>query len=166
MSTYSEESRVILTALQKYGMFLSDGGTIALTGMSDYYSNSGISWSDVGLESRDLEDVTPNDFEVMNGYGDDWLKGYYASRPSCVKNDIPINQELNLDCNATIEETDSEDISTTVVESTNEGSDSDTDSDSDSGGESSDFGYTVLVGTTVVISTIVNLSLLISQSIV
>ena len=130
MSLYSAESQVILKALQKYGMFLSDGGSVALTGMSDHYSNSGITWDDVGLGSRDIEEVTPNDFEVMNGYGSDWLKGYYDGWPNCIKNDIPINPDLQLDCNSSIDDIDSGDVSTTVG-TTNGGSDTSDESDSD-----------------------------------
>ena len=43
----SEGARVVARALQTYGMFLSDGGNIALTGAADRYSTA--KWSNVGV---------------------------------------------------------------------------------------------------------------------
>lgn len=60
----NDAARVIARGLQRYGMALSDGGNIALTAASD--RGRAISWEDVGLEPRDLEDIQPNDFEVID----------------------------------------------------------------------------------------------------
>lgn len=85
---YSKESKVILRALKKYGMFLSDGGNVALTAMSDKF-NTLYNYSRLGFGSRDMDDIVPTDFEIMNGFGDDAIIG--PGRPDCIKNSIPIN---------------------------------------------------------------------------
>jgi len=58
----NEASRVLARALQTHGMFLADGGNIALTAMSD--KDTVAKWDDL-MESRDLEDIRPADFEVV-----------------------------------------------------------------------------------------------------
>jgi len=58
----NDGARVLARALQTYGMFLSDGGNIALTAMSD--RDTVAKWDDV-LGSRDLEEIRPADFEVV-----------------------------------------------------------------------------------------------------
>ncbi len=59
----SEGARVIARALQKYGMFLADGGNIALTGASDRFLSH--SWEEVGVDSYALEAIQPEDMEVV-----------------------------------------------------------------------------------------------------
>jgi len=88
MASFSSEAQVVLKALQKYGMFLADGGNIALTAMSDAYNS--ISWVESGLGTLDLKGVYPQHFDVVNGFGSD-LQGPFTHRPSCVKNHIPMN---------------------------------------------------------------------------
>ena len=44
----SEGARVVARALQDYGMFLADGGNIALTGASDRTTQA--KWPDVGVD--------------------------------------------------------------------------------------------------------------------
>lgn len=58
----SEGARVVARALQTYGMFLADGGNVALTGRSDRFTAA--KWDGL-LGSRDLEDIQPADFELM-----------------------------------------------------------------------------------------------------
>ncbi len=58
----TEGGRVLARALQTYGMFLADGGNIALTAQSDHDTTA--KWDGL-LGSRDLEDIRPADFEVV-----------------------------------------------------------------------------------------------------
>lgn len=60
----SEGARVIARALQRYGMFLSDGGSIALTGQSDRFSP--VKWEDVGVDSFSLTAIQVTDMEVVD----------------------------------------------------------------------------------------------------
>ena len=58
----NEASRTVARALQTYGMFLADGGNVALTFQADTFSTA--KWADL-MESRDLEDIRPSDFELL-----------------------------------------------------------------------------------------------------
>jgi serine/threonine-protein kinase len=60
----SDGARVVAKAMQKYGMFLADGGTIALTGASDKYSS--VKWSDLGMDSYSLQAIQVTDMEVVD----------------------------------------------------------------------------------------------------
>ena len=72
-------ARAIVTALQHYGMFLSDGGSIALTGASDKYSDKKYcdhdtyEWCDEDpnrlLHEHDLKWIRASDFEVLDNGG-------------------------------------------------------------------------------------------------
>lgn len=109
---YSEESKVILRALKKYGMFLSDGGNIALTGMSDGF-NSNYTYSRLGFGSRDFDDVKPTDFDIMNGFGDDPL---VKGRPTCVINNVPIDTNYDeSQCRMEMSTTAASDVVTTSM---------------------------------------------------
>jgi serine/threonine-protein kinase len=57
--------RAILRSLQKYGMFLSDGGGVPLSAESDYFTTH--KWDDVdmGIDSHSLFNINPTDFEVI-----------------------------------------------------------------------------------------------------
>jgi hypothetical protein len=59
----SEGAKVIARALQKYGMYHSDGGNIALTAQSDRYSTA--KWDGL-LEPLDLEALVVEDFDVID----------------------------------------------------------------------------------------------------
>src|SRR5262249_8661453 len=59
----SEGARVVARALQKYGMFLSDGGQIALTAASDRFTDH--KWSDVNIDGGALSAIKVKDFEVV-----------------------------------------------------------------------------------------------------
>lgn len=63
----NEPARVVARALQRYGMYHADGGTIALTAQSDRHTAH--SWAEVGLEPRDLDAIDVTDFEVID-HGD------------------------------------------------------------------------------------------------
>ena len=58
----NEAARVIARALQTYGMFLADGGTVALTFQAD--TDSTAKWAAL-LASHDLEGIQPADFELL-----------------------------------------------------------------------------------------------------
>jgi serine/threonine-protein kinase len=50
--------------MQTYGMFLSDGGTIALTAQSDRFTTA--KWEGL-LGPHDLSDLQVTDFEMIEG---------------------------------------------------------------------------------------------------
>lgn len=56
------EARVVAEGLQKYGMFLADGGNIALTAEADTRSTA--KWADL-FDSHALFAIEPQDFEVL-----------------------------------------------------------------------------------------------------
>lgn len=58
----NDASRTVARALQTYGMYLADGGNIALTARSDRSTTA--KWADL-MESRDMEAIRPADFELM-----------------------------------------------------------------------------------------------------
>jgi serine/threonine-protein kinase len=49
--------------MQKYGMYLADGGDIALTAQND--ADTHTKYSDVGFSSNDLGALKVTDFEVL-----------------------------------------------------------------------------------------------------
>jgi len=59
----SESVRAILRTLQKYGMFLADGGNIPLTAEADAFTTH--KWSAIGIDSHSLFGIRPTDFEVV-----------------------------------------------------------------------------------------------------
>lgn len=68
-SSYSAGGQVVIAALQKYGMILSDGGNISLSAKSDTYSTT--KWGSM-LGSHDLVGIQPTDFDVVDAnYGTD-----------------------------------------------------------------------------------------------
>jgi serine/threonine-protein kinase len=60
----TEGARVVARALQRYGMFLADGGNIALTAQSDFYTKA--KWSGL-LGASDLSGLQVTDFEMVDG---------------------------------------------------------------------------------------------------
>jgi len=58
------EAQVVARALQKYGMFLSDGGNIALTAQSDQDTKT--KYSDLDFNSHSLFGFKVTDFEVVD----------------------------------------------------------------------------------------------------
>jgi hypothetical protein len=63
-SAYTGAQRVVLTALQTYGMYLSDGGEIALTFADDRSSTA--KWAGLGIEPRTFADLPVDAFEVVD----------------------------------------------------------------------------------------------------
>jgi serine/threonine-protein kinase len=61
----NESVRVILRTLQKYGMFLSDGGGVPLTAEVDTYTTHKWSDADVNLDTHSLFGIRPTDFDVI-----------------------------------------------------------------------------------------------------
>jgi hypothetical protein len=60
----NEGARTVARALQRYGMFLSDGGNIALTAQADTTTTA--KWSGL-LGSSDLNKILVTDFEMVDG---------------------------------------------------------------------------------------------------
>lgn len=59
----NEAKRAILHTLQKYGMFLSDGGGVPLTAESDALTTH--KWPELGITAQSLYGIHPTDFEVV-----------------------------------------------------------------------------------------------------
>jgi serine/threonine-protein kinase len=64
MSKLTPAAQVVARAMQKYGMFLSDGGNIALTAQSD--ADTKAKYADIDFTSHDLQDLKVTDFEVVD----------------------------------------------------------------------------------------------------
>jgi hypothetical protein len=60
----SAAAQVLATALQRFGMFLSDGGNIPLMVQSDQFTTH--KWSDVNFDTHMLFGIAPGDFEVVD----------------------------------------------------------------------------------------------------
>jgi hypothetical protein len=65
LSQLAPAAQVVARAMQKYGMFLSDGGNIALTAQSDQDTTA--KYADVGFSPHSLEALKVTDFEVVDG---------------------------------------------------------------------------------------------------
>jgi serine/threonine-protein kinase len=63
MSQLTPAAQVVARAMQKYGMFLSDGGNIALTAQSD--ADTKAKYADMDFGTRDLADLKVTDFEIV-----------------------------------------------------------------------------------------------------
>ena len=64
VGSLSAGAQVVARAMQKYGMFLADGGDVALTAESDRFTLN--KWSDL-LGPHDLEAIQVSDFAMMPG---------------------------------------------------------------------------------------------------
>jgi serine/threonine-protein kinase len=64
LSRLTPAAQVVARAMQKYGMFLSDGGNIALTAQND--ADTIAKYSDIDFGSHDLQDLKVTDFEVVD----------------------------------------------------------------------------------------------------
>jgi hypothetical protein len=66
VTKYSAGVRVILTALKKYGMILSDGGDMCITGASDTLTTH--KWSEFGIDPYTaISSLAVTDFEIVDG---------------------------------------------------------------------------------------------------
>jgi serine/threonine-protein kinase len=67
INAYNPAAQVLLRTMKRYGLLLSDGGTIALTGESDRYTTA--TWAALGIHAGVLSDGEPapevTDFEVV-----------------------------------------------------------------------------------------------------
>lgn len=63
VSQLKPAAQVVARAMQKYGMFLSDGGNIALTAQSD--ADTQAKYADLDFGPRDLSALKVTDFEVL-----------------------------------------------------------------------------------------------------
>jgi len=75
-----DAARTVARALQTYGMILVDGGSVALSGRSDRFTEA--KWADL-LESRDLDAIQPADFDVVA------LGDVHRWAGDCRRNDYP-----------------------------------------------------------------------------
>ena len=64
LSQLTPEAQVVARALQKYGMFLSDGGEIALTAQSDLDTKT--KYAELDFDSHSLRALKVTDFEVVD----------------------------------------------------------------------------------------------------
>lgn len=70
VSSYSPGAQVVLRTMQRYGIVLADGGTVALTAESDLFTTH--TWNEVGIDSRTFDQEVPaaavkiQDFEVLD----------------------------------------------------------------------------------------------------
>jgi serine/threonine-protein kinase len=74
----SAGARVVARAMQKYGMFLSDGGNDALTAVSDRFTTH--KWSGV-LSRNDLTALKPGDFVMVDG----GARVPYSTSSDCIR---------------------------------------------------------------------------------
>jgi len=65
LSQLKPAAQIVARAMQKYGMYLADGGNIALTAQSD--ADTTAKYSDVDFGSHDLQALKVTDFEVVDG---------------------------------------------------------------------------------------------------
>ena len=77
-SGFDTGEKVILDAMKKYGMLLSDGGNIALTFADDRTTTA--KWAGVGVSALSFQSVTVNDFEVVD------LGSEITLTDNCVRN--------------------------------------------------------------------------------
>jgi hypothetical protein len=75
---YTAGEKVILQAMKTYGMFLSDGGTIALTFADDRTTTA--KWASQGVTAQSFEAISVDDFEVVD------LGAEIALTDDCVRN--------------------------------------------------------------------------------
>lgn len=58
------EAQVVARAMQKYGMFLADGGNITLSAQSD--ADTKAKYADLDFDSHSLYGLKVTDFEVVD----------------------------------------------------------------------------------------------------
>jgi hypothetical protein len=73
-------AQTIAKALQTYGMFLSDGGNIALTAANDAFTTAKWTDADVNVDSHALYPIQVSDFEVVN------LGTIITTGDNCIRN--------------------------------------------------------------------------------
>ncbi len=63
-SSYNAAEKVVIAAMKKYGMLLSDGGTIPLTFADDRTTTA--KWDTLGITALSFSAISPDDFEVVD----------------------------------------------------------------------------------------------------
>jgi serine/threonine-protein kinase len=58
------EAQVVARAMQKYGMFLADGGSITLTAQND--ADTKTKYADIDFDSHSMQDLKVTDFEIVD----------------------------------------------------------------------------------------------------
>ena len=76
----SAGDQVVAKAMQKYGMFLADGGNIALTAADDRFTTAKWTDANVNVGSHDFASIQVSDFEVVN------LGTVITTGDNCVRN--------------------------------------------------------------------------------
>jgi serine/threonine-protein kinase len=76
----SDGARTIAKAMQKYGMFLADGGNIALTAADDRFTTAKWADANVNVGTTDLSAIQVTDFEVVN------LGTLITTGDNCIRN--------------------------------------------------------------------------------
>jgi serine/threonine-protein kinase len=61
----NDAARAVARAFQKYGMFLADGGEIALTFQSDQFNTH--KWADMNFDTLSLSAIQVGDFDMVDG---------------------------------------------------------------------------------------------------
>jgi len=84
-SSYSPGAKIVIAALKKYGMFLADGGNIALTAQSDDFTKT--KWSDLNFDSHSLIGILPSDFDVVQT--PTLSPARISLTDNCVRNTLP-----------------------------------------------------------------------------
>jgi serine/threonine-protein kinase len=64
LSQLTPAAQVVARAMQKYGMFLADGGNIALTAQND--TDTTAKYTDMDFGPHDLSDLKVTDFEIVD----------------------------------------------------------------------------------------------------
>jgi hypothetical protein len=77
-SGYNASEKVLIAAMKKFGMLLSDGGTIPLTFADDRTTTA--KWSDLGITALSFSAITVDDFEVVD------FSAPIAQTDDCVRN--------------------------------------------------------------------------------
>lgn len=80
ISKLKPAAQIVAKAMMKYGMFLADGGNIALTFANDQFSTA--KWSQLGFSPTDLSSLATSDFEMVQEY--DGMRINYNG--NCVRN--------------------------------------------------------------------------------
>jgi hypothetical protein len=80
VSGLSPGAQVVAKAMQKYGMFLADGGNIALTAANDAFTTN--KWADVGVDATSLTAIQVTDMEVVD------MAATYTTT-DCTRNPLP-----------------------------------------------------------------------------
>jgi hypothetical protein len=80
ISKLKPAAQVIAKAMKKYGMFLADGGNIALTFANDQFTTA--KWSQLGFGTQDLTSLKTSDFEMVQEYDGQRINLNY----NCVRN--------------------------------------------------------------------------------